>query len=89
MNLLSKRFLVGFGVRAGMVLVLLAAFQPSRLLAQGYGSIVGTVTDATGAAVAGATVTATQTDTGRLTVVTSSQTGAVFADGRGNRVREV
>jgi hypothetical protein len=76
MNLLSKRFLVGFGVRAGMVLVLLAAFQPSRLLAQGYGSIVGTVTDATGAAVAGATVTATQTDTGRLTVVTSSQTGA-------------
>lgn len=37
---------------------------PSRLHAQGFGSINGTVTDATGAVVAGADVTATQVSTG-------------------------
>jgi hypothetical protein len=57
-------------------MALAVVFQPMRLAAQGYGSIVGTVTDTTGAAVAGATVTATQTDTGRQTVVKSGQTGA-------------
>jgi hypothetical protein len=45
-------------------------------LAQGYGSIVGTVADPTGAVVASATVTVTQTDTGRKTVVTSGPNGA-------------
>src|ERR1035441_1031221 len=38
--------------------------------------MVGTVIDPTGAAIAGATVTATQTSTGRQTVVKSGQTGA-------------
>jgi hypothetical protein len=44
-------------------------------LAQGYGSIVGNVTDPSGAVVASATITATQTDTGRKTVVQSGQSG--------------
>src|ERR1017187_5248899 len=58
------------------LLFLLTALSPQRLAAQGYGSIVGTVTDPTGAIVASATVTATQTDTGRQTVVTTGQDGA-------------
>ena len=37
---------------------------PGGLLAQGFGSINGTVTDATGAVVGGAEVTATQVSTG-------------------------
>lgn len=37
---------------------------PGRLFAQGYGSISGTVTDTTGAVVAGAEITATQASTG-------------------------
>jgi hypothetical protein len=48
----------------------------TQSLAQGYGSIVGTVADPTGAVVASATVTVTQTDTGRKTVVTSGPNGA-------------
>jgi hypothetical protein len=59
-----------------MLVTLLAVLNSGRLMAQGYGSIVGTVIDPTGAAIAGATVTATQTSTGRQTVVKSGQTGA-------------
>lgn len=58
-----------------VLIVIVAAFAPQHLSAQGYGSIVGTVTDATSAVVSGAQVTATQTDTGRQTTVTSGQTG--------------
>src|ERR1035441_1423820 len=58
------------------LLFLLTALSPQRLAAQGYGSIVGTVTDPTGGIVASATVTATQTDTGRQTVVTTGPDGA-------------
>lgn len=74
---LSKFFLVRTAHRGFSVLALLAFLVLSpRLLAQGYGSISGTVTDPTGAAVPNATVTATQVDTGRKTEVTSSQAGA-------------
>jgi hypothetical protein len=55
---------------------LFAVVLPGHLAAQGYGSIVGTVTDATGASIAEATVTATQTDTGRKTVGTTRQDGS-------------
>ena len=48
----------------------------TQSMAQGYGSIVGTVADPSGAVVPGASVTATQTETGRKTVVTSGQNGA-------------
>jgi len=58
------------------VLTLVLLVFSTQSLAQGYGSIVGTVADPTGAVVASATVTATQTDTGRKTVVTSGPNGA-------------
>ncbi|MDP9049147.1 MAG: TonB-dependent receptor [Acidobacteriota bacterium] len=58
------------------LLLLGVAFQPQRLAAQGYGSIVGTVLDPTGASVPGAKVLAIQTDNGRKTTVESGQTGA-------------
>jgi Carboxypeptidase regulatory-like domain len=48
---------------------------PQRLAAQGYGSINGTVTDATGAVVSGATVTATQATTGLILTTTTSGAG--------------
>src|ERR1035441_3241238 len=77
MNSLSKMFLRGrTGLCACMLVTLLAVLNSGCLMAQGYGSIVGTVIDPTGAAIAGATVTATQTSTGRQTVVKSGQTGA-------------
>ena len=56
-------------------LLLLALSAPS-LLAQGYGSVSGTVTDPSGAAIPNATITAIQVDTGHQTVVTSTSTGA-------------
>ncbi len=59
-----------------MVLLLFIACAATRLHAQGYASIVGTVTDPTGAVVPSATVTAVQTETGRATVVTAGKDGA-------------
>lgn len=51
----------------------------NRVFAQGYGSISGTVTDATGAVIPDAEVTATQASTGlNLRTVTSSEGGYVF-----------
>jgi hypothetical protein len=47
----------------------------TQSLAQGYGTIAGSVTDPSGAVVASATVTATQNDTGRKTVAQSGQSG--------------
>src|SRR5580658_4409051 len=48
---------------------------PGRLSAQGLGSINGTVTDASGAVVAGADVTATQVGTGISSTTTSGSQG--------------
>ena len=48
---------------------------PGRLLAQGLGSINGTVTDSSGAVVAGAEVTATQVATGISTKTTTGREG--------------
>ncbi len=54
---------------------------PGGLLAQGLGSINGTVTDSTGAVVAGAEVTATQAATGISAKTTTSSEGTfVFPD---------
>jgi hypothetical protein len=56
------------------VIALLVTVQPA-LADNLYASIRGTVTDPSGAAVAGVTVTATNTDTGIQSKVTSNQTG--------------
>jgi hypothetical protein len=47
----------------------------ARLNAQGFGTISGTVTDPTGAVVASATITATQTSTGRESTTVSGKDG--------------
>jgi hypothetical protein len=47
----------------------------TNALAQGLGRISGTVTDSTGAAVAGATVTATRTGTGEVTTASTDAQG--------------
>ena len=64
-------------LRTSCLCIMLAvlAFSATPLLAQGYGSVSGTVTDPTGAAVPSATITAIQVDTKRETTVTSGQTG--------------
>jgi len=50
------------------------------LFGQGYGSVSGTVVDATDAAISGATITVIRTDTGRRTTVTTNGSGNyVFA----------
>ncbi len=48
---------------------------PSRLSAQGFGSINGTVTDASGAVVPGAKITAIQASTGISSETTSGSQG--------------
>ncbi len=65
LNLIS-----GFVVVCAVVL-----FVPKGAMAQGYGSITGTVTDTTGAVVPGTTVTATQAGTGLILKTTSSGEG--------------
>ena len=58
-----------------VVICAVALFVPKGAMAQGYGSISGTVTDATGAVVPGAVVTATQSSTGLMLKTTSSGEG--------------
>ena len=59
-----------------LLLCLLLALLPSRLHAQAiFGSINGTVTDASGAVVPNASITVTDTDKGTTRVVTSSDSG--------------
>jgi hypothetical protein len=80
MEPLSETFPNKKSQRLSCLLVILASFtffalSSSQLLAQGYGSVSGTVTDPSGAAIPNASVIATQVDTGRETTVTSSQNG--------------
>jgi hypothetical protein len=76
MNPVVKQFLNrGTLLCAGILLAIFVAICPSAK-GQGYGSIVGTVTDSSGAAVSGAKVTVRQSDTGRETTVNTGQGGA-------------
>jgi hypothetical protein len=63
--------------QSGCLVLALAvcAMIPGRLSAQGFGSINGAVTDSSGAVVAGAEVTATQTATGISSKTTTSNEG--------------
>ena len=64
-----------FALFAGLVL-LLALIAPSSLSAQGItGSITGTVTDPSGAVIAGATVTVKQIDTNAVKTIVTSDAG--------------
>jgi Carboxypeptidase regulatory-like domain len=74
-NVLSTRIERRPNVATALVAMMFIAFSASGLYAQGYGTISGTVTDPSGAAVVSATVKATQTQTGRETVVTSGTNG--------------
>ena len=57
------------------VVCLFCLLAPAGLLAQGYGSISGTVTDSTGAVVPDAVVTATQSGTGLMVKTTATGEG--------------
>lgn len=57
------------------VVCVFCALAPAGLLAQGFGTISGTVTDPTGAVVPSATVTATQASTGLMVKTTASAEG--------------
>ncbi len=66
--------------RAWAALAVFCLLSSLPLFAQEYGSVSGTVLDATGAAISGATITIIQVDTGRQTSVTTSGSGNyVFA----------
>ena len=62
--------------RSYLVLLLFLVLALPNLFGQGFGSIVGTVRDSTGALISSATVTATQTNTGAATVVTVNSSGS-------------
>ena len=59
----------------GVVVFALALFTCGQLLAGVTASISGTVTDPSGAVVAGATVTATSVETGVVTTLTTNAQG--------------
>src|ERR1039458_4994704 len=77
MRPMSKQFLSwSRSAWLAMIVFLFLASATARLHAQGYAKIVGTVTDASGAVIPSATVTATQTQTGVATAVKSGADGA-------------
>jgi hypothetical protein len=59
-----------------LLVLAMSAFGGSRAFGQGYGTIVGTVTDASGAAVPSVPVVATATQTGAQTKVTTNAQGS-------------
>src|SRR5262245_47763444 len=74
----SRRFFGGFSLPAIAVVALMTlSAAPSPLLAQVlYGSLVGNVTDGTGAAVPGATVNIKHVETGATHDAVTDTTGA-------------
>ncbi len=67
---------LGYSALFACLVLLLALVTQSSLSAQGItGTITGTVTDPTGAVIAGATVTVRQTETNALKTITTSEAG--------------
>jgi len=75
MILLLELFRRGRASWLSIGLLLTSFLSVSTSYAQGYGAISGTVTDASGAVVPGATVTAIQTETGRAINAVASGSG--------------
>ena len=66
----------GIWALAGVLLVLLLLLSPFAVYAQNYaGAVRGTVTDPSGAAIAGATVTLRDVGTNATTETTTTDTG--------------
>ncbi len=74
MNRLFRGFVFRLPILVGM-LVLLAAITPPAAAQVLYGTLVGTVTDPTGAVVQGATVSITNTSTNQIRETTTDDTG--------------
>src|ERR1022692_4582711 len=74
-SMLSLRNEHRLNIASVVLAMVLLAFSSSALFGQGYGTIGGTVTDPSGAAVVSATVKATQIQTGLETVVSSGKEG--------------
>ncbi len=60
---------------SGVLMIFLAASVPKAAAQSLYGSLIGTVSDESGAAIPGATVTATQTETNVSRSVTTGESG--------------
>ncbi len=78
LNAFPKRpgsWIIATSLLLALAFVLSWSAMPAAAQAAGEGSIVGTVTDSTGAAISNATVTATNTATGVSTVQKSSSAG--------------
>ncbi len=65
---------------ASAAILSISALTPAGAQTSGVGNIAGTVTDATGALVAGATVVITDTDTGITRTVTTTSAGSYTAN---------
>jgi hypothetical protein len=77
---MSRFFAKARNVALLAIVFFLAASLPSSAQTSGNGNIVGTVTDPSGAAVAGATVVVTNTDTGVSRTLTSNRDGLYTAN---------
>jgi Carboxypeptidase regulatory-like domain len=69
---------ISFAVLCSVALLCLSLVMPSRVSAQALSGINGTVTDSSGAAVAGATVTITNVATGVSKTITTTSAGAYY-----------
>src|ERR1017187_8101048 len=77
-NMKATKFFWNCSARLALIAFLLIACTTGRLNAQGYGTISGTASDPSGAVVASATVTATQTQAVRVMVIVTSKDGGYF-----------
>ena len=78
-----------FDLYSALALCFIAA-APAIVLAQSsYGTVAGSVTDATGAAIPGATVTLKSRDTGETRIVKTTSSGGYYADSVGTGTYDI